>query len=131
MDPVAQVTKTIARRHDDPLACHLGFLSQAGSAHDGQESGNVRGGSRSGTDTVQLVWNAVHHAGEFSFGLQITLWLWFTVLFANFAEAMAEGRGKAQADTLRKARAETQAQRLAQGWQYRNSVPVRSSAPAT
>jgi len=35
------------------------------------------------------------------FLLQITLWLWFTVLFANFAEAMAEGRGKAQADTLR------------------------------
>ena len=62
--------------------------------------------------TIQLAWNAVHHAGEFGFGLQITLWLWFTVLFANFAEAMAEGRGKAQADTLRKARAETQAHRL-------------------
>ncbi len=46
------------------------------------------------------------------FALQITLWLWFTVLFANFAEAMAEGRGKAQADTLRKARAETIARRL-------------------
>jgi len=53
-----------------------------------------------------------HHAAGFGFGLQITLWLWFTVLFANFAEAMAEGRGKAQADTLRKARAETQARRL-------------------
>src|SRR5437764_13584506 len=48
----------------------------------------------------------------FKFNLQITIWLWFTVLFANFAEAMAEGRGKAQADTLRKARAETQARRL-------------------
>ncbi|MGA1999424.1 MAG: potassium-transporting ATPase subunit KdpB [Terriglobales bacterium] len=48
----------------------------------------------------------------FKFNLQITLWLWFTVLFANFAEAMAEGRGKAQADTLRKARAETIANRL-------------------
>jgi potassium-transporting ATPase ATP-binding subunit len=48
----------------------------------------------------------------FWFNLQITLWLWFTVLFANFAEAMAEGRGKAQADTLRKARAETIANRL-------------------
>src|SRR5438874_746515 len=46
------------------------------------------------------------------FGLQITLWLWFTVLFANFAEAMAEGRGKAQADTLRKAKTETVANRL-------------------
>src|SRR5437588_3326798 len=49
---------------------------------------------------------------SFKFNLQITLWLWFTVLFANFAEAMAEGRGKAQADTLRKARSETQANRL-------------------
>src|SRR6266516_4280166 len=62
--------------------------------------------------TIQIAWNASHHAGQFGFGLQITLWLWFTVLFANFAEAMAEGRGKAQADTLRKARAETQAHRL-------------------
>src|SRR5213594_2344917 len=49
---------------------------------------------------------------DFRFNLQITLWLWFTVLFANFAEAMAEGRGKAQADTLRKARSETTANRL-------------------
>jgi len=46
------------------------------------------------------------------FELQITLWLWFTVLFANFAEAMAEGRGKAQADNLRKSRTETTANRL-------------------
>lgn len=46
---------------------------------------------------------------SFGFELQITLWLWFTVLFANFAEAMAEGRGKAQADTLRKSRTETSA----------------------
>src|ERR1017187_28138 len=52
---------------------------------------------------------------DFSFNLQITLWLWFTVLFANFAEAMAEGRGKAQADTLRKARSETIANRLLEG----------------
>jgi K+-transporting ATPase ATPase B chain len=49
---------------------------------------------------------------SFGFLLQITLWLWFTVLFANFAEAMAEGRGKAQADTLRKARTETKANRI-------------------
>jgi potassium-transporting ATPase ATP-binding subunit len=61
---------------------------------------------------IQLVWNQMHHLAGFSFGLQITLWLWFTVLFANFAEAMAEGRGKAQADTLRKARAESQAHRM-------------------
>lgn len=48
----------------------------------------------------------------FRFDLQITLWLWFTVLFANFAEAMAEGRGKAQADALRRAKSETMANRL-------------------
>jgi K+-transporting ATPase ATPase B chain len=61
---------------------------------------------------VVLVSNIVQHHGNFRFGLQITLWLWFTVLFANFAEAMAEGRGKAQAETLRKARAETEARKL-------------------
>jgi K+-transporting ATPase ATPase B chain len=46
------------------------------------------------------------------FSLAVTLWLWFTVLFANFAEAIAEGRGKAQADTLRKMRQDTTARRL-------------------
>src|SRR5271166_1046419 len=61
---------------------------------------------------VVLISNLVRHTGGYWFGLQITLWLWFTVLFANFAEAMAEGRGKAQADTLRKARAETDARKL-------------------
>ncbi|HUD22406.1 MAG TPA: hypothetical protein VMQ60_06145, partial [Acidobacteriaceae bacterium] len=53
-----------------------------------------------------------HGAHQFGFNLQITLWLWFTVLFANFAEAMAEGRGKAQADALRKAKSETTAYKL-------------------
>src|SRR5438309_540514 len=62
--------------------------------------------------TIQLGWNVFRHAGQFGFGLQITLWLWFTVLFANFAEAMAEGRGKAQAETISKDRAETPAHRL-------------------
>jgi K+-transporting ATPase ATPase B chain len=63
--------------------------------------------------TILLV---LHPRAAFGFNLQITLWLWFTVLFANFAEAMAEGRGKAQADTLRKARSETIANRkLADG----------------
>jgi len=61
---------------------------------------------------VVLILNLVNHKGGYWFGLQITLWLWFTVLFANFAEAMAEGRGKAQAETLRKARAETAARKL-------------------
>ena len=52
-------------------------------------------------------------SGHFSgFDLQIALWLWFTVLFANFAEAVAEGRGKAQADSLRKNRTQTKARKL-------------------
>src|SRR5579862_5259274 len=50
-----------------------------------------------------------HRMALAQFEFQIALWLWFTVLFANFAEAMAEGRGKAQADNLRKTRTETQA----------------------
>ena len=61
--------------------------------------------------TALLIDNIVNHRAGFGFNLQITLWLWFTVLFANFAEAMAEGRGKAQADTLRKAKGETIAKR--------------------
>src|SRR6204780_3406912 len=61
--------------------------------------------------SVLLFENYRRHPEAFGFNLQITLWLWFTVLFANFAEAMAEGRGKAQADTLRKAKGETIAQR--------------------
>jgi potassium-transporting ATPase ATP-binding subunit len=62
--------------------------------------------------TVLLLKGAFGHQPGFGFNLQITLWLWFTVLFANFAEAMAEGRGKAQAETLRKAKSETVANRL-------------------
>ncbi len=61
--------------------------------------------------TVLLIEDAMSHRSGLGFNLQITLWLWFTVLFANFAEAMAEGRGKAQADTLRKAKGETIARR--------------------
>ena len=63
--------------------------------------------------TVYLVRDLVTHTGPFRFDLQVTLWLWFTVLFANFAEAMAEGRGKAQADALRQAKSETIANKLA------------------
>ena len=65
------------------------------------------------------------------FGLQITLWLWFTVLFANFAEAMAEGRGKAQADTLRKTKTETTARIEPNGGGKTGGLPPRSCAPAT
>src|SRR5258708_18306954 len=62
--------------------------------------------------TALLMCDLMKGSRDFGFDLQITLGLWFTVLFANFAEAMAEGRGKAQADTLRKAKSETVANRL-------------------
>jgi len=62
--------------------------------------------------TVFLLRDTFIGAPGIGFSLQIVLWLWFTVLFANFAEAMAEARGKAQADTLRKAKTETMANRL-------------------
>jgi K+-transporting ATPase ATPase B chain len=62
--------------------------------------------------TVLFVRNLVNGQGGLGFALQINLWLWFTVLFANFAEAVAEGRGKAQAATLRRAKTETVAKRL-------------------
>ncbi|HEX2918572.1 MAG TPA: potassium-transporting ATPase subunit KdpB [Edaphobacter sp.] len=62
--------------------------------------------------TVLLFVTPAMHGTHFRFNLQITLWLWFTVLFANFAEAMAEGRGKAQADALRQAKSETTAHRI-------------------
>ena len=52
--------------------------------------------------TVFVIKDAFTRARTCFFGVQISLWLWFTVLFANFAEAMAEARGKAQADALRK-----------------------------
>jgi potassium-transporting ATPase ATP-binding subunit len=65
--------------------------------------------------TMLLLANGYTHRGHLRFNLQITLWLWFTVLFANFAEAMAEGRGKAQADALRQAKSETTAYRITKG----------------
>jgi potassium-transporting ATPase ATP-binding subunit len=62
--------------------------------------------------TVILVRDIFTGGGQIGFEFQIVLWLWFTVLFANFAEAVAEGRGKAQAATLRRQRTETQAKLL-------------------
>ncbi|MHB2020257.1 MAG: potassium-transporting ATPase subunit KdpB [Candidatus Xenobia bacterium] len=62
--------------------------------------------------TGLLVKAIVIRSHDVAFIVQITIWLWFTVLFANFAEAMAEGRGKAQADALRKTRTDTPARRL-------------------
>src|SRR5262245_59261472 len=68
--------------------------------------------------TIQLIQHIATGTGSIGFELQITLWLWLTVLFANFAEAMAEGRGKAQADTLRRAKTETTARRERQDRTY-------------
>jgi K+-transporting ATPase ATPase B chain len=62
--------------------------------------------------TVILIRDLVTGGENLAFEFQIVLWLWFTVLFANFAEAIAEGRGKAQADALRRTRTETQAKLL-------------------
>src|SRR5882757_4374726 len=62
--------------------------------------------------TVLFIRDLATGAGNTGFSFQINLWLWFTVLFANFAEAVAEGRGKAQAATLRKTKTDTIAKRL-------------------
>src|SRR5262245_29562449 len=62
--------------------------------------------------TIILIRDFVTGGENLTFEFQIVLWLWFTVLFANFAEAIAEGRGKAQADALRRTRTETQAKLL-------------------
>ncbi|MBB3965357.1 potassium-transporting ATPase subunit KdpB [Rhizobium metallidurans] len=62
--------------------------------------------------TVLFLRDLVSGGGDLGFSFQVNLWLWFTVIFANFAEAVAEGRGKAQAESLRKSRTETQAKLL-------------------
>jgi K+-transporting ATPase ATPase B chain len=62
--------------------------------------------------TTMDIFFQLHNHANISFVVQISIWLWFTVVFANFAEAMAEGRGKAQADTLRKSRTTMQGRKL-------------------
>src|SRR5262245_49845672 len=62
--------------------------------------------------TIILLGDLVNGTGNIGFEVQIVLWLWFTVLFAHFADACAEGRGKAPADALRRQRTETQAKLL-------------------
>src|SRR6202453_488697 len=62
--------------------------------------------------TLFVVRDMIAGAPGLKFGLQIAIWLWFTVLFANFAEAMAEARGKAQADALRKTKVDTMARKI-------------------
>src|SRR6202795_3625482 len=62
--------------------------------------------------TVIFLKNVAAGGADLGFMFQIIVWLWFTVLFANFAEAVAEGRGKAQAESLKKTRTESQAKLL-------------------
>src|SRR5499425_2933617 len=79
-----------------------------------------------GSILTSLLWlQAVIGHGEAPAGFifWVTVWLWFTVLFANFAEAMAEGRGKAQAASLRRARRDTQAKRL---WKPQRNGPYQN-----
>ena len=77
--------------------------------------------------TMLLVKDFMHGVHGLGFSLQIALWLWFTVVFANFAEAMAEGRGKAQAETLRRAKSETIANRLLHGGRIETSFRLRAA----
>ncbi len=65
--------------------------------------------------TYYFIRQPAHAGADTAFSGSIAVWLWFTVLFANFAEAMAEGRGKAQADTLRRMRTETTANLITDG----------------
>src|ERR1700688_4311475 len=69
--------------------------------------------------TVLLVRDMLAHPADLGFTFQIVIWLWFTVLFANFAEAVAEGRGKAQADSLRATRTQTRAKRITKPNDYK------------
>ena len=85
-------------------------LRQAQSARDDEEPCDVRGGGRRGARPPSSSFATGCNGGEhLGFTFQIIVWLWFTVLFANFAEAVAEGRGKAQAASLRQTREETKA----------------------
>jgi len=77
--------------------------------------------------TAILIRDLLTNGGNIGFEFQIILWLWFTVLFANFAEAVAEGRGKAQADTLRRQRTETQAKLITDAGDQQNYRLVPST----
>ena len=90
-------------------AASVDSVRQARPAHDGAQPGDVRrrGRQRAHHDPVPPRPRRRDARARTSSPASSPPWLWFTVLFANFAEAMAEGRGKAQADTLRKTRAET------------------------
>ena len=111
-----RMKRTFTVRSGDRAAGGLGKLPQAGAAARHQESGHVRRRDRQRADDFDLGARScsrrrrdLNRCGS---PLNVSFWLWFTVVFANFAEAVAEGRGKAQAATLRKMRKETTARRL-------------------
>jgi potassium-transporting ATPase ATP-binding subunit len=79
--------------------------------------------------TLLLIRDVISGTGHYGFAFQINLWLWFTVVFANFAEAVAEGRGKAQAATLRKSKTETMAKLLDNGRSTWRQVAATSLRP--
>ena len=80
--------------------------------------------------TVILIRDLIVGGANIGFEFQIVLWLWFTVLFANFATAVAEGRGKAQAETLRRQRTETQAKLITGDGDHQNFRLVPSTTQA-
>ena len=79
--------------------------------------------------TVLFIRDLIVGAGDLGFALQINVWLWFTVLFANFAEAVAEGRGKAQAASLRRTKTEANAKLLERGATNWHTVPATTLKP--
>ena len=83
--------------------------------------------------TFRVVNEAFNHGPHFWVGLQITIWLWFTVLFANFAEAVAEGRGKARADAFRSTKSDALAKVLvtADNHELFSMRPADELAPGT
>ena len=95
-------------------------VQKAEPASDGEEPGHVRDHGRRCPNDRR---NFHRRSGLRGFVTQLAIWLWFTVLFANFAEAVAEGRGKAQAASLRRARKDTMARRLRNGREEK--VPAR------
>src|SRR5690242_3461587 len=82
-----------------------------------------------GLTTVLFLRDLFTGGGHLLFALQINIWLWFTVVFANFAEAVAEGRGKAQAASLRKTKTETSAKLMVEGLREWKNVAATTLKP--
>jgi K+-transporting ATPase ATPase B chain len=119
-DPTSLLPKRLARSRPlfDPEIVHRALRASFGKLNPVTLAKNpvmfvVEVGAA--LTTVYLIRDLFTGAAGIGFTLQISIWLWFTVLFANFAEAMAEARGKAQADSLRKTKTDALAKRLISG----------------